>query len=314
MKALWFENDLSVRDLPQPAAENEALIRVTLAGICNTDIEITRGYMGFVGVPGHEFVGIVEQAPDSSWVGKRVVGEINCGCGACALCKAGDPRHCANRTVLGIQNRNGAFAEYLTLPLENLHEIPESIPDTEAVFIEPLAAACRIADQLSLHNQDVLVIGDGKLGQLVARVMPWYGARCTVIGKHEWKLNLVPERCHRVLLPDYQPKREYDIVVEASGHPDGFNLALDSLKPQGALVLKSTYAGEMTHNPARIVIDEIKIVGSRCGRFFKPLHLLADNKLGLSDLISATYPIQDGVAAFERALAPDSMKVLLEMP
>ncbi len=321
MQALVFQTNpdnpsdqtLKLKDIPLPDRPTEALIRVTLAGICNTDLEITKGYMGFSGVPGHEFVGVVKRCPDPYWIGKRVVGEINAGCGICDLCKAGDPRHCADRTTLGIFNRDGAFAEYLSLPLENLYEIPANVSDEAAVFTEPIAAACEIIDQIEVARQRVLIVGDGKLAQLIARVLPLFGGKCLLVGKHKAKLDLIPDSCETMLLPDFQPDRSFDIAVEASGSPEGFNLALTSLKPKGIFLLKSTYAKDLTFNPAPMVIDEITLVGSRCGRFKPALDLLRDEKIDPIPLISERFPLKMGAKAFDAAKDSEAMKILLEI-
>ncbi|RMF86270.1 MAG: alcohol dehydrogenase, partial [Nitrospinota bacterium] len=265
MRAVVFDQELSVREVPTPVPQpDEALIRVRLAGICNTDLEITRGYMGFRGILGHEFVGEVVECAASDWVGRRVVGEINCGCGRCTFCQAGLSRHCPHRSVLGILQRDGAFAEYLTLPIGNLHEVPASIPDQEAVFIEPLAAALEILDQVTITPQDrVLLVGDGKLALLIAQVVHTTGCTLCCVGKHPTKLRLLqPLGIETTLLSAYTP-RQFDLVIEASGAPSGLEVALRSLRPRGTLVLKSTYAGEFRWNPAQLVIDEITLIGSR---------------------------------------------------
>ena len=309
-----FKDRFSLTDLPVPHALNEALIRVTLAGICNTDLEIAKGYMNFFGVPGHEFVGVVEAAPDPEWLGKRVVGEINAGCKTCDHCRANDPRHCAERTVLGIAGRQGAFAQRLLLPVQNLHEVPEHLSDEAAVFVEPIAAACQIATQVDLEGKKTLIIGDGKLAQLIARVLPLYGANCTVVGKHSEKLALIPAGCDTILVPQRPPVMCYDVAVEASGKPEGFAMAVESLVPRGTFVVKSTYAQTMHINPAPLVIHEINLIGSRCGRFEPALKLLSDGKIDPTPLITARYPLDRAIHAIEHAMAPDALKILLEMP
>jgi len=322
MKALRFEHQqLQVNDVPPPAMEGEAIVRVTLSGICNTDLEIARGYAGFEGTLGHEFVGVIESmdvAPSLTVgflkSGARVVGEINAGCGDCDLCRSGDSRHCANRTVLGIVGRDGAHAEFLKLPLVNLLPVPDEIADTDAVFVEPLAAACGILERTSItSDSEVAVIGDGKLGLLCAQVIATTGARLTLFGKHESKLQIAQRRGIETLPVDKASgrRRAFDVVVEASGSPSGFDLALDLLRPRGVLVLKSTFHGATAMNAARIVVDEISVIGSRCGRFAPALNLLRQRKIEVESLISEQFSLTDGVRAMARAAESGVMKVLL---
>src|SRR5215210_9257187 len=278
MKALRVEKKkLAVREVEKPVREDESLVRVLLSGICNTDLEIARGYAGFKGTIGHEFVGLVEASTNRTLVGRRVVGEINAGCGQCDLCRAGDSRHCPSRTVLGILGRDGAHAEFLQLPAENLFPVPENVPDEHAVFTEPLAAACGVLERVSISNSDrVAVIGDGKLGLLSAQVLALTGASLLLIGKHSSKLRIAARRGIDTTTPKQAAKRqrEFDVVVEASGAASVFALALDLLRPKGQLVLKSTFHGKTEVDAARIVVDEISIAGSRCGRFTPALDLL----------------------------------------
>lgn len=315
MKALRVDKKrLSVRDVEKPKPGNEALVRVFLSGICNTDIEIARGYAGFNGTIGHEFVGIVEESPDNKLLGKRVVGEINAGCGKCALCRAGDPRHCASRTVLGIVGRDGAHAEYLRLPLSNLIPVPEKIPDEHAVFTEPLAAACGVLDRVSITDSDhVAVIGDGKLGLLCAQVTALSGASVMLVGKHAGKLRIAERRGIETATSKQAAKklRAFDVVIEASGSPSGFALALELLKAQGRLVLKSTFHGATEFEASRVVVDEISIIGSRCGRFAPAIDLLKKAAVDVESLISEEYPLSEGVHAMSRASAKGILKVLL---
>jgi threonine dehydrogenase-like Zn-dependent dehydrogenase len=337
MKALRYENqELSVIDVGKPDADGEALVRVTLSGICNTDLEITRGYAGFHGTIGHEFVGVIESLPEPGaearpsgrapnesepsltvgllTSGQRVVGEINAGCGSCDLCRAGDPRHCAKRTVLGIVGRDGAHAEFLKLPVTNLLPVPDEISDERAVFTEPLAAACGILERAQITNEtSVAVIGDGKLGLLCAQVLATTGAPVTLVGKHPRKLQIAERRGIETITVDRASlrKREFDVAVEASGSATGFDLALDLLHPRGTLVLKSTFHGAMDLNAARIVVDEISVVGSRCGRFAPALELLKTNAVDVESLISEERPLADGVRAIGRAAGPGVLKVLL---
>ena len=318
MKALRFENgQLKLADLGVPAREGEALVRVRLAGVCNTDLEIVRGYAGFEGTLGHEFVGEVERAPGAPELeGRRVVGEINAGCGRCQLCRAGDSRHCPARTVLGIVGRDGAFAEYLTLPATNLLPVPDEVSDERAVFTEPLAAACGISERVKIEAETrVAVVGDGKLGLLCAQALKAAtGAGVTLVGRHERKLEIVRGRGVRAFKADELPAsydRSFDVAVEASGSPAGFETALRLLKPRGALVLKSTFHGTTELNTAPVVVDEISIVGSRCGRFKPALELLRRNAVETDALITDEFPLSEGPRALARAAEPGVLKVLL---
>ncbi len=315
MKALRVEkNQIAVRDIELPERGQEALVRVLLSGICNTDIEITRGYAGFKGTIGHEFVGIVEDAPDGKLVGQRVVGEINAGCGECGLCRAGDPRHCPKRTVLGISGRDGAHAEFLRLPFMNLLPVPERIADEHAVFAEPLAAACGIVDRTPVtKDKKVAVIGDGKLGLLCAQAMALTGASVLLIGKHPEKLRIAQRRGIETATSKNatRRKREFDVVVEASGSSSAFTTAVGLLRPRGVLVLKSTFHGTTEINAASIVVDEISIIGSRCGRLAPALDLLRKGAIDVDSLISEEYPLRDGLLAMERAAKKGILKVFL---
>lgn len=319
MKALVFENNrlrLAQKEVPLPQ-NDEALIRVSHAGICNTDLEIMRGYMGFSGVLGHEFAGVVEQANDPRWLNKRVVGEINLACGKCSLCRRGMGKHCPNRTVLGISGKDGVFADYLTLPLRNLHVVPQEIPDLQAVFTEPLAAACEITEQLEiLPEQSVLVIGDGKLGQLIARVLSIYCENLVVVGKHPDKLQRLQKLgVQTIALKDFsKPEQSFRVVVEATGSWQGWEFALRQVEPTGFLVLKSTYAGEHRFNPAPLVINEINVIGSRCGPFATALKLLMKGVVDPTDLISGVFSLDEWEQAFQLAQKPESLKVVFEMP
>jgi threonine dehydrogenase-like Zn-dependent dehydrogenase len=305
---------ISIKDVEKPQRPDEALVRVLLSGICNTDLEIARGYAGFNGTIGHEFVGVVEESNDRALVGRRVVGEINAGCGKCELCRAGDSRHCASRTVLGIHGRDGAHAEFLQLPAINLLPVPDKVPDEHAVFTEPLAAACGILERVKINNSDrVAVIGDGKLGLLCAQVLALSGAPVLLIGKHSSKLRIAERRGIETTDPKLAAKRqrEFDVVVEASGGAKGFGLALDLLRPKGQLVLKSTFHGKTELDAARIVVDEISLVGSRCGRFSPALDLLNKAAVDVDSLISEEYSLSKGVYAMRRAGTKGVLKVLL---
>jgi len=299
------------------------------AGICNTDLEITRGYAAFTGILGHEFVGVVAESENRSIIGKRVVGEINAGCGRCPDCRTGDPRHCPSRTVLGIKNRDGAFAEFLSLPTENLTEVPDSISDLEAVFVEPLAAACRILDQVDISGSSaVAVVGDGKLAQLVLLVLRQTGCSLTVVGKHDRKLELASRTGARVVKlrePGFHggaapvdtltglSHGKFDVVVEASGSPTGIDLALALAKPRGVVVLKSTHHGLTSVDTSLIVVNEIAVVGSRCGRPGAAIELLSKGHVDVKPLISRCIPIGDWRTAFSESAGPDSVKIILDM-
>ncbi|MBC7899898.1 MAG: alcohol dehydrogenase catalytic domain-containing protein [Saprospiraceae bacterium] len=319
MKALQFINgSLQVSNLPRPDGGVEAVVRVVKSGICNTDLEIVRGYAGFQGTIGHEFVGVVEESPGSpEWTGKRVVGEINVGCGICELCVIGDARHCAERTVLGIHGRDGCHADLLRLPASNLLEIPAAVSDDEAVFAEPLAAAYGISEQVEMSPETkIAVIGDGKLGILCAMCAGLRSDNVTIIGKHKAKLAKAErDNIEGVLLDDISGKfkRQFDVVIEASGSESGFATAVDTVKPRGKIVLKSTFHGSPRWEASRVVVDEITIVGSRCGRFAPALELLANKKIRVDDLISEEFRLSDGIKAVERAGGKGVLKVLLRM-
>ena len=305
---------VAVRDVAKPTAVGEAVVRVLLSGICNTDLEIARGYAGFNGTIGHEFVGVVEESADKNLIGQRVVGEINAGCGKCALCLANDPRHCAKRTVLGIVGRDGAHAQFLRLPAVNLVTVPKQVIDEHAVFTEPLAAACGVLERTNITKDDrVAIIGDGKLGLLCAQVAALTGAGVLLVGKHSQKLKIAARRDIETATPRQAAKRsrQFDVVVEASGAAPGFALAVDLLRPKGRLVLKSTFHDTTEIDAARIVVDEISIIGSRCGRFEPAVDLLNKGAIDVDSLISEEYPLADGVHAMERARTRGILKVLL---
>jgi threonine dehydrogenase-like Zn-dependent dehydrogenase len=316
MQGVYLENQrLTFRDdlpIPQPGP-GEALVRVRLAGICSTDLELTRGYYPFTGILGHEFVGDVVESPDPALRGVRVTGEINLTCGKCAACRRGDSPHCENRTVLGILGKDGCFAEYLTLPTENLHPVPDTIPDEAAVFTEPLAAALEIPQRSHIRPMDhVLIVGAGRLGQLIAQVLALTGCDLRVVVRHDYQRKIL-EACNIITLTESQVETNaYDYVVEATGSPGGFDLARRAVRPRGTIVLKSTYAGDLTTNFSAIVVDEITLVGSRCGPFPPALRLLASGQVDPAPLITARYPLSDGLKAFEHAARPGVFKVLLE--
>jgi threonine dehydrogenase-like Zn-dependent dehydrogenase len=314
MRALyWDERELTLQSaygVPR-SDPRHALIKVHLAGVCSTDLQIFNGYMGFKGVPGHEFVGSVVEGP-SEFVGKRVVGEINFGCGQCDACRRDLSRHCPNRSVMGIVNADGAFTDYVSVPVENLHLVSDNISDEEAVFTEPLAAAFEILTQIQLDpGDDVLVLGDGKLGNLCAQVLRLTGAKITALGKHADKLALIKKAGVRtILLSDWQAKL-FDVVVEATGSASGFELALSAVRPRGTLVLKSTIAGNHQTSLAPVVINEINVIGSRCGPFSDALAALAVKQIAVTPLIEKVYSLDDGVAAMTHAARPGARKILL---
>ncbi len=318
MKALIFNsNSLTLKEVPLPVpAQNETLIRVSKAGICNTDLEITKGYMkGFNGTLGHEFIGVIADTSLSASSTKRVTAEINCGCGHCSLCKSGDERHCDSRTVLGIAGRDGAFAEYISVPTSNIHAIPDSISDSNALFIEPLAAALEILEQIQITpKQRVLIIGDGKLAQLIAHVIASTGCELYVAGKHSEKLDYLTNLpLTTILTKELDQAGMFDIVVEASGSPDGFSTAVSKVRPRGTIVLKSTYAQPLTWNTAALVINEITLIGSRCGRFELAIRFLVERKPDFSYLIERHYSIDDAVLAFEHAGKKGARKIIIDM-
>ena len=323
MRAVVLESDaLSQRsDYPTPTPrDGEVLVRVVRAGVCETDLQLIKGYMGFHGVLGHEFVGVAESGPLK---GRRVVGEINCSCWTCPACLAGRPSHCPNRTVLGILNHDGAFADFVAVPQRNLHAVPESIPDDMAVFTEPLAAAFQVPAQVYVdHDSRIVVLGDGRLGNLCAQVLARVSTHVTVVGKHPEKLALLkspPEGGHyrraieTKLLSDIEPSHDHDIVVDCSGSPTGLPTALSLVRPRGTIVLKTTMAGDQTMAWAPIVIDEVTIVGSRCGPFDRALKALEAGEIDVRPMISARYDLSDGGAALDHARSRPALKVLLDV-
>jgi threonine dehydrogenase-like Zn-dependent dehydrogenase len=316
MRGLVFTDQLELkRDLESLSIPpGEALIRSLVVGICNTDIEIVRGYFGFQGILGHEFVGVVEKCPDApQWEGKRVVGEINAWCGECPACHRGDESHCPNRTTLGIFGRDGAMADYFLLPHRVLYEVPNSVSDEEAVFTEPLAAACEIPDQVSIRPQDrVVVVGDGKLGLLCAQVLHLTGCELVVVGKHLEKLDLLRNRGIKTCLLGDSLPGGVDIVVEATGNEDGFQLARQMVRPRGTIVLKSTYHGTPQIDLSMIVVDEIRLIGSRCGPFGAALRLLSSKQVDVTSLISDRFPFDEALTAFQKARENGVLKVLLD--
>ncbi len=317
MRALFYDGQ-SVKFKPyyqDPKADAaEAIVQVQKAGVCQTDLEIARGYMNFTGVLGHEFVGTVTQCHDSRMVGKRVCGEINCVCGKCDMCQSGLSNHCRNRTVIGIDRHDGAFADFIAMPIRNLIEVPANIADEEAVFIEPLAAACQILRQMQISPRDkVTVLGDGRLGQLCAQVIKQTKCELTLIGRHENKLALAERVGIRTMMDKQaQPRRDQDVVIECTGRAEGFERALAFLRPRGTLVLKTTVAAGKPLNLAPVVIDEITVLGSRCGPFREAIALLAQKKVDVTSLISRRIKLEAAEALFANpTLPPDVMKVVL---
>lgn len=300
-------------DIAPPEPGGEAIVRVVMSGICNTDLELARGYAGFRGTIGHEFVGIVEDPGTGPLArGQRVVGEINAGCGRCRRCATGDPRHCATRTVLGIVGRDGAHADLLRLPAQNLLAVPDAVRDEHAVFVEPLAAAVGVLDRCPVDpGAAIAIIGDGKLGLLCAMALAPLSP--LLVGKHREKLAIVGTRGVETATIDQARRRGrvFDVVIEASGSADGFALALDLLVPQGALVLKSTFHGATPIDTARIVVEEIRVIGSRCGRFAPALELLELGAVDVAPLISEVVSLDRGERAMRTAAQPGALKVLL---
>lgn len=314
MRALYWNGSELAFDSSHRAPEandRTAVVKVLLAGICSTDLQIFNGYMGFRGIPGHEFVGSVNEGP-ADLAGKRVVGEINFGCGQCEFCVRDLSRHCPNRSVMGILNADGAFADYVLVPIDNLHVVPDSVRDEEAVFTEPLAAAFEILAQIQLNpGDDVLIVGDGRLGNLCAQVLRLSGANLTALGKHPEKLALIKKSGVRTLLLDDWKPRTFEVVVEATGSASGLELALSAVRPRGTLVLKSTIAGAHNLSLAPLVVNEITLVGSRCGRFTPALEALEEKTVSVTPLIDKIYPLHDGIEAVTHAAKSGAKKILL---
>jgi threonine dehydrogenase-like Zn-dependent dehydrogenase len=316
MRALVLsDGEVRVSEVPVPVPQDgEALIKVLLAGVCNTDLELVRGYMGFSGTLGHEFVGIVEEAKNPHLLGKRVVGEINCVCHKCHYCRMEMPNHCLDRTVLGILNRNGAFADYVVLPEENLHLAPASARDDVAVFTEPTAAAFRIIEQTDINDGDrIIVLGDGKLGQLCAQVLWLQTKNLVCVGKHPWKLKLLQDLGIKTALADEPLMRGADVFVDATGSHQGFERALELVRPEGTVVLKTTVAHPTALELSVPVINEVRVLGSRCGPFRPALEALSLGNVGVRPMVTDVFSLNDADRALRRAGEPDVMKVLIEM-
>jgi len=314
MLALYFDGDLRLLEVPKPEpGPGEVLIRVHLAGVCRTDIEVLHGYRPFTGILGHEFVGVVEGPPDSPWLGRRIVGEINLACGSCPWCRQGLARHCRSRRVLGIQGRDGVFAQFLTLPAANLHAMPDNLPDEAAVFTEPLAAALAVTGSISgLAESRVLVVGDGPLGLLSAFVLTLQGAEVHLAGHYAEHLALAEPYGVKGFLETDLRGRDYEVVVEASGSPRGLALALERVRPRGTVILKSTYKGQVPLDPATLVVPEVRLVGSRCGPFPAALRLMARGWIDPQPLISQRFPLSQACVAMAQAQQPGVLKVLLD--
>ena len=315
MKALFFDGRVSIAELPLPQPKTgEALIKVLRAGICRTDLEIIEGYMNFQGILGHEFVGLVEESPSSFLRGKRVVGEINIGCDECAWCLANLSRHCPHRRVLGIKGKDGAFAQYLTLPEKNLHLLPQTMSDDEGVFVEPLAAAFEIEEQIIIKPEDsVAVIGDGRLGQLVAQLIHLRGCSLLAIGKHRNKLRLLEKIGISTELFSERIEEKFDLIVECSGSPQGLELALKLIKPRGRIILKSTINRPYSFDFTQVVINEVQFIGSRCGPFEPAIKLLDRGLIKVEQLISAHFSLEQGLEALQFVRQKKGIKVILTL-
>ena len=324
MKAVVFDNELKLdNNYPKPIPQKgEALIKVSLAGICNTDYEITKGYMGYVGVLGHEFVGVVEEvnsdnAEDKKWIGKRVVAEISWGCDDpnCEWCAKKNYRHCPNRHTIGIWKKDGCMAEYITIPTNILFEVPENVTDEQAVFVEPLAAACEILEQLHIEpTSKILVLGDGKLGLTTALTLNAHNLDVLLVGKHQNKLDIAKKQGVKTcLLENLDMQNQFDVVVEATGSASGFETSMSLTKPRGVLVLKSTVATGKELNLAPIVINEITVLGSRCGQFGPALRLLDNKRIDFTPFISGSYSIENALEAFEANKSKDTLKILIKL-
>jgi len=322
MRAVWLENQvLSFREnVPEPGLlKGEALVKIRLAGICGTDLELVKGYYPYRGIPGHEFVGEIVRAPDAPQrIGQRVVGDINVGCGTCTDCRAARHKHCRTRSVLGIKNRDGSFADYLSLPLQNLIPIPQTVSAEAAVFTEPLAAALQIQQQIQIGDADsVLVIGAGRLGQLIARTLASQAGQLTVVARHQGQQALLSAHDIDWIQEDGINDRAFDIVIEATGSPAGFTMARQAVRPRGTIVLKSTY--RKTNGSKRpiqlssLVVDEITVMGSRCGPIAAALDQLEKQKVDPTELIAKRYFLNDALAAYEHAAAPGALKILFQI-
>ncbi len=316
MLALVFDGKVTLRsDYPAPRpARGEALIAVRVAGVCSTDLEVTKGYMGFAGVMGHEFVGEVIDGP-MPWRHKRVVAEINCVCGRCDMCRSGLSNHCRGRTVIGIAGRDGVFAEQVAIPALNLHEVPAAVSDEQAVFAEPLAAAFQVTRQVRFQRSDtVIVLGDGRLGQLVARVLRPLVGRLVLVGKHPAKLEMAEKQgIQTTVVEEFVPRADTSVVVDATGSSSGFDLAMRAVRPRGVIVLKSTFTTTEALNLSPLVVAEVTVIGSRCGPLDEALGALASGAVDVSALVSRRYPLARAEEALRAAGDPENVKVLIDV-
>jgi threonine dehydrogenase-like Zn-dependent dehydrogenase len=314
VRAIVFDSRLEFIDSAElrPAKKDEIIVDVLKAGICETDLQLCQGYMGFRGTLGHEFVGV---ARSGRFTGKRVVGEINCGCQACELCRSQLGNHCPSRTVVGIVAHDGAFADSVLIPEANLHVVPDHVSDDEAVFVEPVAAACRIPEQIAIKGGErITVLGDGRLGNLCAQVLKHHGCNVRVVGKHDFKMKILNDLAiPTVRLDELAVERSSDIVVDCTGSPTGLSTALQLVRPCGTIVLKTTVAAHQSLHMAPFVIDEITLLGSRCGPFDKALELLASGAVLVAPLLSARYPLHEAEVAFDHAVRKDALKVLFDV-
>ena len=318
MRAVYLSNGLiefKADYVPASIPAQMIAVDVLKAGICETDLQLKQGYMGFAGVLGHEFVGV---ARSGLYAGQRVVGEINCACGACSFCEKSMPRHCSRRSVIGILNHDGAFADTVYVPEENLHVVPDQLSTQQAVFTEPVAAACRILEQVHVTaNTSVVIFGDGRLGNLCAQVLNAAGCQLLVVGKHQWKLDHLQamgiKTCLLPELAEMVPPNSFDLAVDCTGSPSGFESAIASVKPCGTVILKTTVAAAQPVHLAPIVINEINVLGSRCGPFGPALQMLASGQVKVDAMISAQYSLENALSAFEHAERSDALKVLLEV-
>lgn len=316
MRAIHFDRQIRyVTDYPDPTpAPDECVVQVHLAGICSTDLELAGGYMDFTGVLGHEMVGTVVSGP-APWIGQRVVSEINCVCGTCDMCRSGLTTHCRNRTVVGISGRDGCFADRIALPVRNLHAVPDPVSDEAAVFVEPLAAAYQVIKQCPIDSRmRAAVVGSGRLGLLVAQMLATLGGTLIVVGRNPRTLEFCEKRQIRsVSVAELVPRNDQDVVVECTGAPDGMQIALGLVRPRGTIVLKSTYADTGSLNLAPIVVNEVKVMGSRCGPFPDAIDALARDQIDVSLMIARTYKFERGLEALEAAREPNNIKVLMRI-
>lgn len=305
---------VSLRDQVKPKrGKSQAILRLITGGICNTDLELLRGYYSFKGTPGHEFVAEVVDADSKRWVGRRVVGEINAACGKCEWCRQKLGRHCPHRTVLGILNHPGAFQEFFMLPEANLLEVPAAVPNEHAVFTEPVAAACEILEQVRIaKGESVAVLGDGKLGLLIAQVLAVHGAKVTQFGRHKHKLAIAAAVGVRPVITDKLPEAAFDKVVEATGSAAALPGAIRMTKPRGAVIMKSTVQEKVQIDTAPVIVNEISLIGSRCGRFEPAMKLIRGRKLNLGPMVQQSFPLDQAPKAFQKAAERGALKILLQ--